>query len=184
MDEVIQALESYESAAKDPARAQAAIPKDEFADHDAIFVPFETLEVTTASINLVPEAKPQPTKQVLCVETQTDIQDAFRKFLSKMGYRVFLVSDAERAAERYRESPPDAVIFDVDGLGEEGIDAFLDMHEKAHEDGQELLAVVLLGPKQHALKEKLPTDDRLIVLGKPIKMKQIQDAMTELMAAR
>ena len=73
-------------------------------------------------------------------------------------------------------SPVDAVIFDTDGQGAESIDAFIDMHETAHEEGHQLVALVLLGPKQDALKEKLPTDDRLIVLSKPIKMKQVQDA--------
>ena len=57
-----------------------------------------------------------------------------------------------RAAERYRESPVDAVIFDTDGQGSESIEAFLDMHEKAHEEGQQLLALVLLGPRQGALQ--------------------------------
>ena len=53
-----------------------------------------------------------PAGRSLCVEAQSEIQDAFRKTLTKMGYRVILVGDPERAAERYRESPPDAVIFD------------------------------------------------------------------------
>ena len=49
-----------------------------------------------------------------------------------------LVSDAETAAERFREAPVDAVIFDTDGQGAESIEAFLDMHETAHAEGQEL----------------------------------------------
>jgi hypothetical protein len=97
-----------------------------------------------------------------------------------MGYRVLLVSNAEVAAERYKEQPPDAVVFDADGLGEEGLDAFIEMHDTAHDDGQELSALVLLGPKQGGLREKLPADDRLIVLVKPIKMKQVQDALNQL----
>jgi DNA-binding NtrC family response regulator len=91
-----------------------------------------------------------------------------------------LVNDAERAAERYVESPPDAVVFDADGLGEEALDAFLAMHNKAHDDGHDLAAVVLLGVKQHELASKLPTDDRLAVLHKPIKMKDVQDALARL----
>ena len=58
--------------------------------------------------------------------------------------------------------------------------AFLDMHEKAHEDGHDLAALVLLGPRQHYLAKKLPTDDRLIVLPKPVKMKDIQNALSQL----
>ena len=89
-------------------------------------------------------------KSVLCVESQDEIRDALRKSLTGWGYRALLVSDAERAAERFREAPVDAVIFDTDGQGSESIEAFLDMHEKAHEEGQKLLAVVLLGPNRGA----------------------------------
>ena len=64
------------------------------------------------------------------------------------------------------------------------LDAFLDMHEKAHEDEHQLVALVLLGPRQGALREKLPTDDRLIVLSKPLKMKDVQDSIHRLLPAR
>jgi len=122
-------------------------------------------------------------RNVLCVEAQGQVQDVFRKSLSKMGYHVILVGDAERAAERFRESPPDAVVFDVDGLGAGAIDSFIDMHDKAREDGHDLAALILMGPRHLAFKNRLPTDDRLIVLAKPVKMKQIQDALARLMPA-
>jgi hypothetical protein len=98
-----------------------------------------------------------------------------------MGYKVLLVRDAERAAERFRESNPGAVVFDADGLGAEAFDAFLEMHEKAHDEGHELCAVVILGPKQRHLRSRLPTDDRLIVLQKPNKMKDVQEAVMQLL---
>ena len=130
------------------------------------------------------EIKAYVPKKLLCVEVQEDVQAAFRKTFSKMGYRVLLVVDAERAAERYRENPPDAVLFDADGLGPNALDAFLDMHAKAHEDGHALSALVLLGPRQHFLAKKLPTDDRLIVLPKPVKMKEIQNAIAKLVPVK
>lgn len=122
-------------------------------------------------------------KQVLCVEAQDAIRDAFRKTLSGMGYRVLLVGTAELAADRFREAPTDVVVFDADGLGRDGLDAFIDMHDKAHEDGHELHAVVLLGPRQDGLAARLPKDDRLVVLQKPIKMKQVQEALAQLAPA-
>ncbi len=122
-------------------------------------------------------------KSVLCVEAQELIQEAFRKTFSKMGYRVLMVQDAERAAERFRESPPDALLFDADGLGPDALTAFLDMHGKSREDGQELSAVVILGPKQHVLRNRLPSDDRLVVLTKPIKLREVQDALSQLVPA-
>ncbi|MDR3637626.1 MAG: protein kinase [Isosphaeraceae bacterium] len=180
MDEVVADLEAYDARQKSPQLAVAAEDEDDISGE--IFV------------TRVEEAKPEPDafdpvsfetkafvhKNVLCVEAQGEIQDAFRKTLSKMGYRVLLVSNAELGAERFREQTPDAVIFDTDGLGPDALDAFIDMHDKAHEDGHSLAALVILGPKQRALREKLPTDDRLVVLDKPIKMKQVQDAIVEL----
>src|SRR5262249_39985109 len=121
-----------------------------------------------------------PSKTILCLEAQTEIQDALRKTLSHMGYRVLLVTDAERAAERFREAPVNAVIVDTDGIGHDAIEAINDMHEKAHEDEPPLLALVLLGHRQDGLRDKLPVDDRMIVLTKPVKMKQVQEAVHKL----
>lgn len=127
-----------------------------------------------------PRPRREGQKTVLCVESQEEIREAFKRSLGKMGYRILLVSNAEVAAERYREDMPDAVVFDIDGLGPESLDAFLDMHEAAHADGHALAALVLLGPRQHYLAKNLPTDDRLVILPKPIKMKQVQDAISGL----
>jgi tRNA A-37 threonylcarbamoyl transferase component Bud32 len=126
---------------------------------------------------VAPRPRREGQKTILCVEAQEEIQDAFRKSLGKMGYRILLVSNAEVAAERYREDMPDVVVFDIDGLGPDSLNAFLDMHEAAHDDGHDLAAVVLLGPRQHYLAKNLPNDARLVVLPKPIKMKQVQDAV-------
>jgi eukaryotic-like serine/threonine-protein kinase len=173
VEEVVRELEAFQELLKKPPEPVNANPKGRYADpelgsdDDIFFRPgFEQKAI-------VP-------KIVLCVEMQSTIQEAFRKSLSQMGYRVLLVTSAEVAAERYREKPPDAVVFDADGQGPDALDSFLDMHEKAHEDGHELSAVVLLGVKQGELAGMLPKDDKLVVLKKPIKMKDVQDALTEL----
>jgi CheY-like chemotaxis protein len=124
-----------------------------------------------------------PSRSVLCVETQASIQEAFKKAFTKLGYRVFMVGDAGRAAERYQEQPSDLVVFDVDGQDEEAFEAFLAMHQKAHDQGHGLSALVILGPKQRELEDDLPLDDNLIVLHKPIKMKDVQTALVQLATA-
>jgi tRNA A-37 threonylcarbamoyl transferase component Bud32/CheY-like chemotaxis protein len=184
LDEVLKDLEAYERRARGGITGIEVSTSDEpefLADFDSLFTGGHAASLEGGggdpSSAQQQETNRERKKHVLCVENQPDIQDAFRKTLTKMGYRVFLVSDAERAAERYRESPPDAVIFDLDGLGPEAIDSFIDMHDKAHEDGRDLAALVLLGPRQGHLRENLPSDDRLIILGKPIKMKQVQSAV-------
>lgn len=171
MDDLVEEMEAYQAAVEESggSEALAAAPAQVAMTDDELFA------------SVFDEAPPKPkAKSVLCVEVQDAIQQAFKKTLTQMGYRVMLVRDAERAAERYRESPPDVVVYDIDGLGSEAFDAFLDMHEKAHEDGHELSALVLLGPRQGHLAGRLPNDDRLVVLTKPIKMKDVQDALGQL----
>jgi len=175
MAQVVEDLEKY----LDNLATKAAAESRKEAQH--------TQRTTTNTNQVLDEDEQAPgtehiddRKRLLCVEVQPDVQDAFRKTLSKMGYRVILVADAERAAERYVESPTDAILFDADGLGPHALDAFMQMHDKAHEDGHDLAAVVLLGPKQHYLAKKFPTNDRLVVLPKPVKMKEIQGALNQL----
>lgn len=192
MEEVLADLEAFDDSHKaQHAEADENAPKDPFEENSIFSYLDGELAHLKDEVNETPdpvtpaeevEAKPAaPLQQILCVETQPDIQDAFRKTLSKMGYRVILLTDSERAAERFRESPPDVVIFDVDGIGPDGIDHFLDMRDKAHEDGHDLAALVLLGPKQGALREQFPTEDRLVVLVKPVKMKDVQLAILHLL---
>lgn len=188
MHQVVSDLEEYQ-ATIDPEAAEVRdfarkvkdldedMPVEEFFEETEP-APEESSEVAIAEAH---GARAVAAHSVLCVEAQAEIQDALRKNLSRMGYRVLLVSDAERAAERYGESPSDAVIFDTDGLGDSSIEAITEMHDKAEEDGHPLIALVLLGPRQGALREQLPPIGQLKVLCKPIKMKDVQDAITELL---
>jgi eukaryotic-like serine/threonine-protein kinase len=186
MDGVIADLEKFAARVKVGITGMEEASEDEpdfLQDLGELFGPtpgadpYEQHAVTAAG-----EVAAFQKKNLLCVESQPEIQDAFRKTLTKMGYRVILVTDAERAAERYCESPTDAVVFDFDGLGpEEALQSLVDMHDKAHEDDHELVALVLLGPRQNALREQLPANDRLMVLSKPVKMKQVQHAVKRLL---
>jgi len=186
MNEVVKDLEKFEERVKGGISGLDTVGTEEeefLLNLDDMFVtrPGETSPATTASGSMPAPILPAAKKTVLCVESQTAIQDAFRKSLSKLGYRVVLVGNAEVAAERYGEAPPDCVIYDLDGLGEEGIDWLVDMHDKAHDEGHQLVALVLLGPRQKALREHLPADDQLTVLDKPVKMKQVEFALTQLL---
>lgn len=190
MHEVVTALEDYQ-ATVDPeaaevralARKLQQMEQDEEIAEEEIFSTVQPVDEPPAEA-FTPEqheVKAVPSRSVLCVEAQAEIQDALRKNLGRMGYRVLLVSDAERAAERYREAPTDAVIIDTDGLGAAAVEAIADMVDRAEEDELPFVALVLLGPRQGALRETLPPIERLKVLSKPIKMKDVQDAITELL---
>lgn len=131
-----------------------------------------------------PPASPAPPSArttILCVEAQAEIQAALRKGLSRLGYRVLLFSDAEAAVDRYREAPSDVVLFDFDGQNvAEAVPALVALHENAKENGRPFWALVLLGPRQDPLRERLPKADRLAVLSKPVKLKQVTETLADL----
>ncbi len=180
MHAVVEDLDRYKaSLATGDHHGSKKHEEDDFASIFAL-----PPEPEPAPVEAPPPAKPVPLLTVLCVEAQDEIQDVLRKTLTRMGYRPLVVRDAERAAERYRESPVDAVIFDADGQGAEAIDHLIDMHDKAEEDERQLTALVLLGPRQGELREKLPAGDRIIVLSKPLKMKEVQESIYRLLPVR
>ena len=193
MDDVVKDLERYQSRIKSGIlglESHLGEEEDFAAILDDIFIRRPGSDDTPASPEPLTAGSDQASanapksdnkKQLLCVEAQTEIQDAFKKSLTKIGFRVILVGNADVAAERFRESPPDAVIFDADGLGPEGLQSLVAMRNQAHEDGHYFIALVLLGPKQRNLREILPEGDRFSVLQKPVKMKQVQYAIMRLM---
>ena len=203
MDEVIADLEAYLGrqgpgrARSEPPRRPGRCPRPSRVEPGGRGPPVSTPTRTSPSRGRrrarrsVPcavkpeefEVKAVKPKTLLCVEVQEEIQEAFRKTLGKMGYRVLLVADAERAAERYARNAARRGRLRRRRPRPRGARHFLDMHEKAHEDGPDLAALVLLGPRQQSLAKKLPTDDRLVVLPKPLKMKEIVDAVAQLAPA-
>lgn len=126
-------------------------------------------------------AEPRTRTTILCVEAQAEIQDALRKGLTRLGYRVFLMSDLDVAVERYGETPTDIVLFDFDGQEPgEALAALTALRDKAAEDARPFWALILLGPRQAALRETLPKADRMVVLSKPVKLRQVQEALADL----
>jgi tRNA A-37 threonylcarbamoyl transferase component Bud32/CheY-like chemotaxis protein len=171
MEEVVADLKAYQASpepAAKPARRPAISKEQEVADETA----FEADGFDDGHH-----------RTILVVEFQEEIREAFRKSFNKLGYRVLLVGDAERAAERHAELSPDLVVFDADGLGSESIVTFRTMHERAVAAGEDLAALVILGPRQAHLRERVPPDDRILVLTKPIKMKDVHEALAQLAPA-
>lgn len=63
-------------------------------------------------------AKGGEVPMVLCVEHRPKMQDLLRDYLTKHGYRVLLLSDPERALNRIKTNPPDAVLFFEEASGD------------------------------------------------------------------
>ncbi len=170
--EVVDDLEAYAGGSAAPEDGAESVVREKS------MVELSDTELLANAFDAATLRRP---KQVLCVESQNGIQDTFQKVLSRMGYEVLHVAKAERAVDRYREFTPDAVLFDADGQTGNVLEHYLSLQAKARGSGQALATVVLLGPKQDELRERLPKDDRVVVLCKPIKMKDVQDAIQKVL---
>lgn len=123
---------------------------------------------------------------VMLVESNPKVQDLFREKLKEVGYRVLIMSDPERALQRFAEldvaepRPAEIVLFGCSGLGQVGLDAF---NQFARENySKKLPAVLMLEEKQAAWEKAADLSDsnrKLIWL--PAKFKEIREILQELL---
>ena len=120
--------------------------------------------------------------ELFCVERQEEIREVFRKSFDKRGLRVFLFGDLDLAMERYKEHPTNFILFDADGFGPGAIESFRKLRNLAKQLGRKPRIVLMLGPKQAPLRSSIPENDRLVVLVKPLRMKDITQAVEDQLA--
>tara|TARA_R110002095_G_scaffold141024_1_gene122399 strand:+ start:5889 stop:7382 length:1494 start_codon:yes stop_codon:yes gene_type:complete len=107
---------------------------------------------------------------ILCVENRSKNQDVLRDYLTKHGYRVLILSDAERALNRIKENTPDCVVFMEDSIGAGAVEAF----HKALELDPDVAAVLVLSEKNAEVKKTLQKTDRSRILVQPIKIRNLR----------
>ena len=175
MEEVVEDLESYQASAAGQTskpvvlKAVAAREAGPEFDVEAEFMA-RGRDGTAARAH-----------DVLCIEAQGSIREALGKALTGMGYRVELAGDAEAAALKIKAAAPDALIFDADGFGATALTDFLQLRKRARKDGRDPASLVLTSPKHAEMSELITDGDRLKVLSKPLKMKEIQEAIRQLL---
>ncbi|WP_166820429.1 serine/threonine-protein kinase [Thalassoroseus pseudoceratinae] len=136
------------------------------------------------ALNELDESKPannkatsngQPT--ILCVENRVKQQDALRQYLSKHGYRVMLVGDAQRGISRLNQNPPDCLILMGDSIGSEIGEVFQQAVSTAND--QSVFTIAVLSEKQQKLAKKLKSLDRARVLVQPLKLRDLRATIEE-----
>jgi serine/threonine protein kinase len=124
-------------------------------------------------------------KTVMIVESNIAMQNLLRDQLKKYGYRVLVISDAERALSRFQlesDAPADCVVFSANSLGEEALDAFNRFAEfgktKSHP------AMLLLDEKHKLLKRQAETAAHRAVVVMPVPMSKFREVLKELILTR
>ena len=124
---------------------------------------------------------PAQAPTLIFVEPELDLQNVVRSRLGALGYRVLIMSDVLRAAERLRSDPVACLILDIDSIGGWGMKAFLEkivpFCSTLAARGQTPPATILLmDPSQAAdWASRIPPDARAMVLVKPVTLRQLRE---------
>ncbi|MBC7352005.1 MAG: protein kinase [Thermogutta sp.] len=134
-------------------------------------------------VDLVTAKKPNNEKTlatVLVVEPNVEMQNILREGLKKLGYRVLIISNPQRALERIKDENEeiDCVIINATELGEPAVTAF---NQIGDDPRTHLIpAILLLDEPQRDMLAITNRADHRRVVSLPITMKQLRTAVSEL----
>jgi serine/threonine-protein kinase len=120
----------------------------------------------------------QPRK-LMIVESDVKMQDMLRELFKKNGYRVLVLSDPERAVQRFFEDhrAADIVLFTTTSNGRAALETF---NRFGQESSLREIPTVLLLDQNHAHWEhEALTNDHRMVAKMPIKMRDLRAALLE-----
>jgi eukaryotic-like serine/threonine-protein kinase len=118
---------------------------------------------------------------LLVVESDSQLQDAFRRGLKKAGYKVLLTSDPDRALSRLEEDPStaDCVVLNAQLIGQPALKTFNDL---AHNPKTaSIAAMLLLDESQKAWKAHAKQAPHRVILDMPLTMRQLREHLGRLL---
>jgi len=120
---------------------------------------------------------------IMLVESQLELQNAIRERLKSKGYRVLIISNPNRAIERFVEGdtfPADLVIFSAAELGQLALEA----HNifAANEHTSEVPTVLLVDRRQERIIQQARRGPHRKLLPLPLKVRDLRGALVSLLA--
>jgi len=121
-----------------------------------------------------PEGQP---RKIMVVESDTKMQDLFRKLFKKRGYRVLVTSDPERLFQRFYEDnkTADVLLLSTGRIGAQAVQAFNRLGEEAAT--KHVPVVLLLGDGHGKLREHAKIDKHRSVIQMPVKSRELRQAI-------
>jgi serine/threonine-protein kinase len=122
--------------------------------------------------------------RVMLVESAEAAQEALRAFFTKLGYRVLLTENPQRALARFTSVPfpADCLIVCAQSLGGSAVEAFNAV--SADPSLADLPAILITGPQQAALADRARLDDRRRHVALPIQPGAMAKLLESLIPAR
>jgi serine/threonine protein kinase len=119
---------------------------------------------------------------VFVVESDEKLQDVMRDKLKKLGYRVLISGDPNRAYDRYQQSPFNVLLLDIGTIdAQEGMGALHKVLRKAKSVNHECQAIVIFSEDQEELETQIEDDvrDNTKVLKRPVKMNELANCLRQ-----
>jgi serine/threonine protein kinase len=124
----------------------------------------------------------KPAHSVFVAESDERLQDLLRDKLKDLGFRVFVSTDPNRALDRFRQQPYDALIVDARTTGEEGFRIFERVLAEALLRHVTCAAILILNGEQTDWQERLHPSPHVSVLVDPT-FKHLRDKLKGLLRA-
>jgi serine/threonine-protein kinase len=135
-----------------------------------------------AATQAPPESEAAAKFAVMVAESNQKMQDIFRDGLKRVGYRVLVTGDAQRAVSRLCQdnSVADCLLLSAQELAESALQAFNAMGDDSRT--RFVRTVLLLGEDQKDWASRAITEQHRVVLTMPITMKQLRTTLAALLA--
>ena len=127
-------------------------------------------------------ASPESKFAIMVAESNQKMQDVLRDGLKRVGYRVLVTGDPQRAVTRLRQDSAvaDCLLFSAQELAESALEAFNSMGDDSRT--RLVRTILLLGEDQKDWATRAIVDTHRIVLTMPITMKQLRHKLAALLA--
>lgn len=130
------------------------------------------------------EKKPAPVlRTIFIVERSMRLQSSMRDGFKKLGYRVLLSADPDRAMDRFRMQPFDALVVDGGSTGSDGRACFERVLAEARKRNLPCTGVMFLKESQADWMKEIAPAANQAVLMRPVTIKQLHDKLQELRAS-
>lgn len=120
---------------------------------------------------------------VMLVESKANLQNVIRDRLKSRGYRVLVISDPNRALDRFapgEEQPADCVIFGAAELGTLALEAFNRFAEDDHTSA--IPAMLLADRRQSKIISEARRGPHRVLLALPLKVRELRAGLMKLLA--
>ncbi len=111
---------------------------------------------------------------VMCVENRAKQQNQLRKYLSKRGFRVLVLTDLERALARLenKTNAPDCIVLMGDAVGDEIVSAY--KRAWSMSESRSIVVIAVLSEKQGEFKAELEQSHVARVLVQPVTLRDLR----------